>query len=161
MRIPVLLLAIALFAVPAVAADVSGKWVAQMTSPSGSQSERIFMFKVSGDKLTGTIANQQVYLATFEEKGKPKTTGTLKTQSGNPQEISEGKVSGDDISFVIVSSMMGNEVRTVYAGKISGNEIVFTAETKYPPGVTPPGPPGAAGGPAPPPQKIVAKRATE
>jgi hypothetical protein len=111
--------------------------------------------------LTGTVANQQVYLATFEEKEKPKMTGTLKTQSGNPQEISEGKVSDDDISFVIVSNMMGNQVRTIYTGKISGNEIVFAAETMYPPGVTPPGPPGAAGGQPPPPQKIVAKRATE
>lgn len=158
MRTCVVFLATMLFVAAALAADVSGKWIAQITSPSGSQSERIFMFKVSGDKLSGTIANQQVYLATFEEKGKPKMTGTLKTQSANPQEISEGKVSGDDISFVIVGKMMGNEVRTVYTGKISGNEIVFTAETKYPPGVTPPGPPG---GQAPPPQKIVAKRATE
>ncbi|MBN1454557.1 MAG: hypothetical protein JW963_26300 [Anaerolineales bacterium] len=161
MRRCIVLLATMLFVAAAFAADISGKWVAQMTSPSGSQSERIFMFKVSGDKLTGTIANQQVYFATFEEKGKPKMTGTLKTQSANPQEISEGKVSGDDISFVIVSNMMGNEVRTIYTGKISGNEIVFAAETKYPPGVTPPGPPGAAGGQPPPPQKIVAKRATE
>jgi hypothetical protein len=29
-------------------------------------------------------------------------TGTIKTQTGIPQEISEGKVSGDDISFVII-----------------------------------------------------------
>ena len=158
MRIYIVLLVIILFAAAAAAADVSGKWVAQITSPSGSQSERVFTFRVSGDKLTGTIANQQVYLATFEEPGKPKMTGTLKTQSGNPQEISEGKVSGNDISFVIISKMMGNEIRTVYMGKISGNEINFTAETKYPPGVTPPGPPGGAGGQAPPPQKIVAKR---
>jgi hypothetical protein len=158
MRTALVLLAMTLFSAAASAADVSGKWVAQVTSPSGSQSERIFMFTVSGNTLTGTIANQQVYLATFEEKGRPKMTGTLKTQSGNPQEISEGKISGEDISFVIVSSMMGNDVRTVYTGKISGDQILFTAETKFPPGVTPPGRPG---GQAPPPQKIVAKRATE
>jgi hypothetical protein len=158
MRAHVVVLAIVAFAAAAIAADVSGKWIAQITSPSGSQSERIFTFKVSGDKLTGTIINQSVARATFEETGKPKMTGILKTQTGNPQEISEGKVSGDDISFVVIGRMMGNEVRTIYTGKLSGNEIKFTAETKFPPGVTPPGPPG---GQAPQPQQIIAKRVSK
>jgi hypothetical protein len=158
MKAYIALLGILLLAVAAVAADVSGKWIAQLTSPSGSQSERIFTFKVSGDKLTGTIINQSVAPATFEEKGKPKMTGTLKTQTGGPQEISEGKVSGDDVSFVVIGMMMGNEIRTIYTGKVSGNEIKFTVETKYPPGVTPPGPPG---GKPPAPQEIVAKRVTK
>jgi hypothetical protein len=158
MRAYTVLLAIVVFAVAAIAADVSGQWIAQITSPSGSQSERIFTFKVSGDKLTGTIINQSVAQATFEEKGKPKMTGILKTQTGTPQEITEGKVAGDDISFVIIGRMMGNEVRTIYTGKVSGNEIKFTAETKFPPGVTPPGPPGAK---APQAQEIVAKRVSK
>jgi len=155
MKTYTVLLAIILFVIAAVAADISGKWVAPITSPSGSASERIFTFKVSGNTLTGTIANQQVYLATFEEKGKPKMTGTLKTQSGNPQEISEGKVSGDDLSFVIISNMMGNEMRTIYKGKVSANEIKFTADTKIPEGMTSP-----SGSPMrqPPPQEIIAKR---
>ena len=156
MKIYTVLLAIISFAIAAVAADINGMWVAQITSPSGSASERIFTFRVSGSTLTGTIANQQVYLATFEEKGKPKMTGTLKTQSGNPQEISEGKASGDDISFVIISNMMGNEMRTIYKGKVSGNEIKFTAETKIPEGMTSP-----SGSPMrqQPPQELVAKKA--
>ncbi|MGD0102167.1 MAG: hypothetical protein ABSC60_17655 [Acidobacteriota bacterium] len=80
MKTYTVLLAIILFAIAAVAADINGMWVAKITSPSGSQSERIFTFRPSGDNLTGTI----------------------KTQTGIPQEISEGKVSGDDISFVII-----------------------------------------------------------
>ena len=156
MKTYTILLAIILFAIAAVAADINGMWVAQITSPSGSQSERIFTFRASGDNLTGTIINQSVALATFEQKGKPKMTGTLKTQTGIPQEISEGKVSGDDISFVIISKMMGNEIRTIYTGKVSGNEIKFKAETKFPAGMTSPS--GSPMQPQPP-QEIVAKRA--
>jgi hypothetical protein len=148
-------LAIASLAAPIFAADISGKWIAQITSPSGSQSERIFNFTVAGERLTGTIVNQSVAPASFEEKGKPIISGILRTQTGLPQEISEGKISGSDVSFKVSGMMMGNKVTTVYTGKVSGNEIEFTLENQFPPGVTPPGPPG---GQPPQPQKIVAKK---
>jgi hypothetical protein len=160
MKTHLVLLMIALFAVTAVAADVSGKWIAQSTSPSGSMSERVFTFKVAGDKLTGTIVNRSVALATFEEKGKPKMTGTLKTQSGNPQEILEGKVSGNDISFVVISNMMGNEARNIYTGKISGNDIKFTVEMKLPAGVEMPARSGSGPSGQPAAQELIAKRAS-
>ena len=149
MKTPTVLLAIGLFAVAAVAAEVSGKWVAEITGPSGSMSERIFTFKVSASKLTGTVINQSVDINCAVP------SETLKTQMGTPQEISEGKVSGNDISFTIISQMIGSEIRTVYRGKISGNEIKFTAETKYPEGMI-----SRSGSPMqpPPPQKFVAMR---
>jgi hypothetical protein len=159
MKIYSVLLASVLFTMTAVAADVSGKWIAQSTSPSGSRSERVFQFKVAGDQLTGTVVNQSVVLATFEPTGKAKMTGTLKTQATNPQEIAEGKVSASDISFVLISTMGGNEVRNIYTGKISGDEITFTVEMKLPAGVEMPAArAGAPSGP-PAPQKLVAKRA--
>ena len=153
------LLMIALFAVTAVAADISGKWIAQTTSPSGSVSERIFEFKVADNKLTGTVVNRSVALATFEEKGQPKMTGILKTQTGNPQQISEAKTSGEDISFVLISNMMGNEVRNIYTGKISGDEIKFKIEMKMPAGVEMPARSGSGPGGPPAAQEIVARRA--
>lgn len=155
MRKCFMLLVALLVPVAAVAADVSGKWIAQITSPSGSISERVFTFKVSGNKLSGTLINQSVALATFEVTGKPKMTGKLTTQTGSPLEILEGEVSGDDISFAVKSFMMGNEVKTVYKGKVSGNEIKFTAETKIPEGMTSPS--GSPIRPMPP-QELVAKR---
>jgi hypothetical protein len=149
------LLVLWLVPVAAGAADVGGKWIAQTTSPMGAVSERVFTFKVSGDNLTGTLLNQSVAFATFEVEGQPKMSGKLTTQRGKPQEITEGKVNGDDISFAVMTFMMGNELKTVYKGKVSGDEIKFSAETRIPEGMTSP-----SGSPmrARPPEELVAKR---
>jgi hypothetical protein len=106
----------ALCAVTAVAADISGKWTAQVPGRDGTPQEQVFMFKVSGGSLTGTVSNPR-----------------------GEQEISEGKVSGDDVSFVVVRKMQDMEMKTTYKGKISGNEIKFTSVR--------PGRDGAAGTP--------------
>ena len=88
----------------AVAADVSGKWVAQIPGRDGATMERVFTFKVSGATLTGTISTQR-----------------------GEQEISEGKVAGDEISFVVVRKFQEREMKTTYKGKVSGAEIKFTS----------------------------------
>jgi hypothetical protein len=127
---------IALFVASAGAADFSGKWIAQVTSPSGSPGgDRIFTFKVAGDKVSGAILNQQTVNATFEVEGQPRMTGKLTTQTGNPLEISEGKITGNEISFVTVSKMGEMEMKTTYKGTVSGNEIKFTAVMPMPAGM--------------------------
>ena len=103
-------------AVTAVAADISGKWTAQVPGRDGTPQEQVFTFKVSGGSLTGTVAGAR-----------------------GDQEISEGKVSGDDVSFVVVRKMQDTEMKTTYKGKIAGNEIKFTSVR--------PGRDGAAGTP--------------
>jgi hypothetical protein len=145
MRITMLFMAILLFAFACNAADVNGKWLAEVND-FGGKSERVFTFEVAGEKLTGTIANWQISLAVFEEKGKPAMTGTLKTQRGEPQKIVDGKISGTAISFAVVAEMFGQEMKTEYKGTISGEEIKLTVEQG-----------GGMGGPAQP-QEIVAKR---
>jgi hypothetical protein len=125
-----------IFAFSAGAADINGKWIAPVTSPSGSPGgDRIFDFKVAGDKVTGTIMNQQTVNATFEVAGQPKMVGKLTTQTGTPTEISDGKIAGNEISFVTVSKMGQMEMKTTYKGAISGNEIKFTAEMPIPAGM--------------------------
>ncbi len=94
-------------ALGAQAADIGGRWVAQVLGRDGNTMETTFDFKVSGEKLTGTMANQY-----------------------GEREISNGKVSGEDISFTVRIDMGGDEVIFLYAGKISGNEIKFTRERK-------------------------------
>jgi len=156
MKFQFALVGILVFAVVGSAADISGKWVAQVTNPMGAKSERIFTFQVSGDKLAGTIADLQVSVATFEEKGKPAMTGILKTQNRDPQAITDGKVSGADVSFAVVSQGFMGEQRTEYKGKVSGNEIKFTVEQGGGMGGMGGGMGGPGGGGGP--QEIVAKK---
>ena len=78
----ILLLAcvIVAFALPALAGDVAGKWKAEFDTQVGVQ-KYTFDFKVEGEKLTGK--------ASFERMGQKGETDLL-----------EGRVSGDEISFV-------------------------------------------------------------
>jgi hypothetical protein len=131
------------------AADVTGKWVAQTPGRDGSTSETTFSFKVEGAALTGTV-----------------------TTTRGESTISEGKVQGDEISFIVVRKFGENEMKTLWKGKVAGDEITFTREFQMPPGGmggpgggAPPaggqggpgmgGPGGGMGGPPP---AIVAKR---
>ena len=155
MKIKILLVGAAAMLVllaSAVAADVTGKWVAQVQGRQG-MAENTFNFKVEGTALTGTLTSPQGETA-----------------------ISEGKVSGDEISFVIVRKFGENEMKILYKGKVAGDEIKFTREFQGGmmggPGGPGPGGPGAggpgAGGPGAggpggggfggPPPEIVAKR---
>ena len=85
-------------------ADIIGDWIAQVPSRQGTV-ETVFTFRGHGTELTGTVSDPQGETA-----------------------ISEGKINGDEISFVVVSSLGGNEVKLVYKGKVSLNEIKFTRE---------------------------------
>jgi hypothetical protein len=82
----------------AAAADVSGKWKAEFTSPDGTQRVNTFTFKAEGEKLSGTVAGSQDETA-----------------------IENGKVAGDEISFT-AERPFGS---FAYKGKVSGDEIKF------------------------------------
>ena len=86
------------------AADVTGKWVAQVPGRGGQTSETTFNLKAEGDKVSGTMSRMQ----------------------GEPSPISEGKISGDDLSFKVKISFQGNEITFVYKGKVAGDEIKFS-----------------------------------
>ena len=85
-----------------LSADVTGKWKLSFQTPDGQTRENTLTLKAEGDKLTGSLASQR----------------------GETQ-ISDGKVAGDDVSFVVVRNFGGNEVKMNYKGKVSGNEIKF------------------------------------
>jgi hypothetical protein len=124
MKSRVIFLAITLtvvFAALVWAADVTGKWTAQVPGRGGQTRETTFNFKVDGEKLTGTISGMQ---------------GDIP--------ISDGKVKGDDISFIVTMSFGGNDVKMNYKGKVSGDEIKFTRTRE---------------GSEQPPQEFTAKRA--
>lgn len=92
-------------AVSAQAADVTGKWMAQVPGRDGQTRETTFNFKVDGEKLTGTVSGRQADIP-----------------------LQDGKVQGADISFVTVMSFQGSDVKITYKGKVSGDEIKFTRQ---------------------------------
>ena len=94
-----------LLSLTALAADVTGKWTAQMTGRDGQTREQTFNFKVDGNALTGTLSGRQ-----------------------GDMEISDGKIDGDQISFTQSMEFNGNTMRILYKGTISGDSIKFTRE---------------------------------
>jgi hypothetical protein len=90
------------FAITAFAADVTGKWMAQVPGRRGPQ-DLTFNLTQSGSSLTGTVT----------------------TQAGE-QQISDGKVDGDNISFVVSFEARGNTIKQEYKGTVAGDEIKFT-----------------------------------
>ena len=103
-------LAVGLFlgALPALAADVAGKWASEFDTQIGLQ-KYVFDLKVDGEKVTGK--------ASFERMG----------QKGEV-DLLEGKLVGDQISFVETFDAMGNSVRIEYKGTVKGDEIAFTRQ---------------------------------
>ncbi len=89
----------------ASAADVNGKWTADMPGRQGATMTATFNLKADGDKLTGSVTTQM---------------------GENP--ITDGKVSGDEISFKQKMSMNGNDVVMLYTGKLDGDKINFTRQ---------------------------------
>lgn len=93
----------ALLSVAALAADITGKWTAQVPGRNGQTREATFTFKVDGNALTGTVGGAR-----------------------GETPISEGKIDGDQVSFSQTMEFNGNSVKLIYKGTVSGDEIKFT-----------------------------------
>lgn len=120
----------------AVAADITGTWVGEFQGDPGGGGEAMkitFNLKADGSTLTGTNVGPQ----------------------GNENEIIEGKIDGDKVSFAVKIDMMGNEMKINYKGAVSGDELKLTFSMEG--GMGGPGGGGPGGGEAPP-MEIVAKR---
>jgi len=89
------------------AADISGKWAGQFDSQVGPQ-KYTFEFKVSGTTLTGTA---------ISEIGEAGAAAKATTP------ITEGKINGDEITFVENLNYQGMELKMVYKGKVTGDSI--------------------------------------
>lgn len=82
------------------AADLNGKWKGEMKTPNGDMLEINFNFQVTGEKLTGTVTN------TYGE-----------------EQITEGTVKGDAISFIILAG--DGQFKLTYKGKVVGEDLKF------------------------------------
>jgi len=88
------------------AADITGTWTTQFDSQVGVQ-KYTFEFKVDGTKLTGRALSN---IAGADAK----------------TEITEGKINGDEVTFVENLNYQGMELKITYKGKIAGDEIKFS-----------------------------------
>jgi hypothetical protein len=85
------------------AADITGKWTAEFESQVGPQ-KYVFEFKADGAVLTGKAISN--------------IGGTDATTP-----ITDGKINGNEISFVEKLSYQGMDLVIAYKGTISGDEI--------------------------------------
>ena len=97
-------LVLVLGSVAALAADFNGKWTAEVQGRMGTQA-LTFDFHVDGSTLTGKI-----------------------TTPMGESDITDGKVDGDNISFVQVVSFNGNDFKIAYTGKKDGDTIKFSRQ---------------------------------
>lgn len=93
----------ALLAVGAFAADVTGKWSAEVPGRGGQARTQNMEFKADGATLTGSMEGM----------------------NGNSTPITDGKIDGDTVTFKVVREMNGNTMKSVYVGTVAGDEIKF------------------------------------
>ncbi|HYW46007.1 MAG TPA: hypothetical protein VE959_24295, partial [Bryobacteraceae bacterium] len=93
----------AFLAQAAFAADLTGRWVGGTQGPDGQTRQTVLALKQDGNKLTGYVSGM-----------------------GPDSNISEGKVDGDQISFVVVRDFGGTERKMEYTGKVTGDGLVLT-----------------------------------
>ena len=104
LRSYVLGLASVLATLPALAADIDGKWNATVDGGPAGPVELVFELKAEGEKLTGNMAAAMMPAAT---------------------PISDGVIKGDNVSFKLSIAMMEGAPPLVitYTGKLKGDEL--------------------------------------
>jgi len=89
-------LAMTLTAATAMAADVTGTWSATIQTPNGDM-ELSYILKQDGAKITGTVQGSM----------------------GDPLEVTNGKIDGDNLAFDVSFNGMAFH----YAGTVDGDSI--------------------------------------
>ena len=98
----------AIFAILASAADVTGKWIAQVPGRDGQTREVTYNFKADGAALSGSMSGPQ----------------------GADVAISDGKIDGDSIAFSVKLEFNGNARVYNYTGVVAGDEIKMKSQTQ-------------------------------
>lgn len=147
MRLKMMIIALsALFLMTgsAIAADLTGTWVAEMAAPKMGGGP-------GGGGPGGGQQGPRKFIFNLKEDG-AKLSGTVKGPRGNENEIIDGKIDGDKVSFAVkVQGFQGNEMKIKYEGSVSGDELTLNMSFEGGMG----GGPGGGGMQMPP---LVAKR---
>jgi len=101
-------LVLILSAMPALAADIDGKWQATVDGGPAGPVELTFDLKAEGEKLSGNMSMAMLPA---------------------PAPISEGTIKGQDVSFKMSLALMEGAPPLVisYTGKLKGDELVMNS----------------------------------
>jgi hypothetical protein len=92
--------------------DPSGTYIwTQAGRNGGPDRTNTLVLKLDGDKLTGKLTS-------------PGRGGAEPT----PTDITDGKITGSDVSFSVVRDMGGNTITTKYSGKVADGAIKGTID---------------------------------
>jgi hypothetical protein len=90
------------------AAAAAGNWDTALILGDGNRIEGGLKLKQDGEKLTGVAVRNE-----------------------NETEIKDGKVVGDEISFIVLREREGRKVTAKYKGKISGDKVKGKVESDW------------------------------
>ena len=102
-----------------LAADVTGKWVAEQPGRNGGPPRQTtFDLKADGSTLTGTM------------------TGGMGRGGAAPAAIaiSDGKIDGDKVSFTVKRETPNGAMEQKYSGTVSGDELTLKTTMQGPDG---------------------------
>ena len=89
----------------ALAADIDGKWTAEVQGGKRGPQTQTLTLKANGDKLTGTIDNGR-----------------------GGVDISEGMIHGNEVMFKVVREFNGNKVEQNYKGTLTRDDLKMTMD---------------------------------
>jgi hypothetical protein len=113
----------------AMAADITGKWVAEQPGRNGGPARQItFDLKADGATLTGTVTGG------MGGGGRRGGGGGGVAAVPRALEISDGKIDGNNISFLVKVEFNGNTMATKYEGTLSGDELKLKVSREGPNG---------------------------
>lgn len=101
-----ILLMTMLFAFTLAAVEIDGKWTAEVPGRDGATMTQTYTFKADGDKLTGKMSGP----------------------GGRELDITDGKITGEDVSFKVNVEFNGNSMTWNYTGKLAGGELKLKRE---------------------------------
>jgi hypothetical protein len=116
-----------------MAADITGKWIAEQPGRNGGPPRQTtFDLKASGATLTGTMTGG------MGGGGRKGGGGGGGGGGAAPQarEISDGKVDGNNISFTVKVDFNGQTMVSKYEGTLSGDELKLKVNRDGPNGPT-------------------------